>query len=60
MVYNNVGRLAVLSKDHKLVGMITRSDLLKAHRRTLVQDHAPEQTLRFWSAKAFSSTARIQ
>jgi H+/Cl- antiporter ClcA/CBS domain-containing protein len=53
MVYNNVGRLPVLSsKNHKLVGIITRSDLLKAHRRTLVLDHAPKQTLRFWPEKA--------
>jgi CBS domain-containing protein len=55
MVYNNVGRLPVISsKNQELVGIITRSDLLKAHRRALVHDHTPKQTLRFWSAKAFS------
>lgn len=52
MVYHNVGRLPVLSPStHKLVGMITRSDLLKAHHRQLVHDNSAEQTLRFGSAK---------
>jgi H+/Cl- antiporter ClcA/CBS domain-containing protein len=55
MVYHNVGRLPVLStKSHKLGGIVTRSDLLKAHRRQLVHDTAPKQTLRFWSDKVFS------
>ena len=52
MVYHNVGRLPVLSnKTHKLSGMITRSDLLKAHRRKLVEDSAAKQTISLWSPK---------
>jgi len=52
MVYHNVGRLPVLSKKtHKLIGMITRSDLLKAHRRKLVEDSAARQTITLWSTK---------
>jgi H+/Cl- antiporter ClcA/CBS domain-containing protein len=48
MVLHNVGRLAVLSpKTHQLVGIVTRSDLLKAHRRRLVHDNAAKQTFRF-------------
>jgi H+/Cl- antiporter ClcA/CBS domain-containing protein len=52
MVYHNVGRLPVLSnKTHKLIGMITRSDLLKAHRRKLVEDSAAKQTISLWPTK---------
>jgi len=55
MVYHNVGRLAVLStQTNKLVGIITRSDLLKAHRRQLVLENSAKQTIRFWPSKAFS------
>jgi H+/Cl- antiporter ClcA/CBS domain-containing protein len=52
MVYHNIGRLPVLSKKtHKLIGMITRSDLLKAHRRKLVEDSAVKQTITLWPTK---------
>jgi CBS domain-containing protein len=54
MVMHNVGRLAVLSPTtHKLVGIVTRSDLLKAHRRSLVHDNTAKQTFRLGSAKVF-------
>ena len=37
MVTRNIGRLAVVSRGHphKLVGILTRSDVLSAHRRRL-------------------------
>jgi CIC family chloride channel protein len=53
MVYHNIGQLPVLSsKTRQLVGMITRSDLLKAHHRQLVHDHEAKQTIRFGSTRA--------
>jgi CBS domain-containing protein len=52
MVRHDVGRLPVISREEsgKLVGIITRSDLLSAHRRRLRQKHdaaAPTVTLPF-------------
>ncbi len=52
MVRHDVGRLPVISRTEsgKLVGIITRSDLLSAHRRRLRQKHdaaAPTVTLPF-------------
>jgi chloride channel protein, CIC family len=52
MVRHDVGRLPVISRQNpgKLVGIITRSDLLKAHRRRLSETHdraAPTVTIPF-------------
>lgn len=46
MVNHDIGRLPVVSRDdrRRLVGMITRSDLLSAHRRRL-GEHVPEPAL---------------
>jgi H+/Cl- antiporter ClcA/CBS domain-containing protein len=43
MVRHDVGRLPVISRETpgKLVGIITRSDLLKAHRRRIREAHEP-------------------
>ncbi len=49
MVNHNVGRLPVISRINpgKLVGMITRSDLLSAHRRRLDQKKRSAPTIAF-------------
>jgi CBS-domain-containing membrane protein len=39
MVRHGVGRLPVITRAGKLVGMITRSDLLGAHGRRLKEMH---------------------
>ena len=46
MVNHDIGRLPVVSRDDRrqLVGMITRSDLLSAHRRRL-GEHVPEPAI---------------
>jgi CIC family chloride channel protein len=47
MVNHDIGRLPVVSRQHpgKLVGVITRSDVLRAHRRRLDESHRPARTL---------------
>jgi CBS domain-containing protein len=47
MVREGVGRLPVVSRDQprKPVGILTRSDLLAAHRRRLEESHHAEQSL---------------
>ena len=47
MVQEEVGRLPVVSRaaPHKPIGMLTRSDLLAAHRRRLEETHVAEQSL---------------
>jgi chloride channel protein, CIC family len=49
MVNHNVGRLPVIARkpSGKLVGMITRSDLLSAHRRRLDQKKRSAPTIAF-------------
>jgi hypothetical protein len=46
MVREGVGRLAVVDREEpfKVVAMLTRSDLLTAHRRRLEEAHAAERT----------------
>jgi chloride channel protein, CIC family len=48
MVTHNVGRLAVVSRDdpRKLVGIITRSDVLSAHRRRLQESQLTPPAIR--------------
>jgi CBS domain-containing protein len=55
MVNHDVGRLPVLAKTHgfPLVGFITRSDLLAAHKRRLAEHYQEQRVLRFktsWSS----------
>jgi H+/Cl- antiporter ClcA/predicted transcriptional regulator len=46
MVNHDIGRLPVLDREtRKVLGMITRSDLLKAHRRRLEQQKREESRL---------------
>jgi CBS domain-containing protein len=46
MVRHDIGRLPVLSKaTRKLVGFVTRGDLLRAHRRRLDESASPARTL---------------
>jgi chloride channel protein, CIC family len=47
MVNHGVGRLPVLDRENpsRVVGVITRSDLLSAHRRRLDETHVPERSL---------------
>jgi H+/Cl- antiporter ClcA len=49
MVNHDVGRLPVISREDpsKLVGIITRSDILRAHRRRLDDLYRPERSIRF-------------
>ena len=49
MVAESVGRLVVVSKDdpHKLVGIITRGDILAAHARRLREARHSARHLRF-------------
>jgi CBS domain-containing protein len=48
MVRQNIGRLPVVTRarPRRVTGMLTRSDLLAAHRRRLDEVHRAEQTLR--------------
>ena len=47
MVQEEVGRLPVVARSapRKPIGMLTRSDLLAAHRRRLEETHVAEQSL---------------
>jgi CBS-domain-containing membrane protein len=49
MVNFEVGRLPVVdgSDSGKVIGIVTRSDLLHAHRRRLREAHAAERSIRF-------------
>jgi len=49
MVAESVGRLVVVSKDdpHKLVGILTRGDILAAHGRRLREARHSSRHLRF-------------
>ena len=51
MVQEGVGRLPVVTREEprKPIGMITRSDLLPAHRQRLEETHVAEQSLN-WRA----------
>ncbi len=51
MVQHDIGRLPVVSRVHpyQIVGMITRSDLLKAHRQRLTDLREEVQTIRLGS-----------
>ena len=50
MVREGIGRLPVVSRSapRKPTGMLTRSDLLAAHRRRLDEMHVTEQSLSWW------------
>jgi CIC family chloride channel protein len=50
MVLEDIGRLPVVRRDapRKLIGILSRSDVLAAHRRRLDESHQPRQTLRLW------------
>jgi H+/Cl- antiporter ClcA/predicted transcriptional regulator len=48
MVRHDIGRLPVLSRgQNKLVGIVTRSDLIRAHRRRLVEQETETVTWRW-------------
>jgi H+/Cl- antiporter ClcA len=45
MVNHDIGRLPILDRDsRRLVGILTRSDLLRAHRRRITHDRTSERT----------------
>jgi CBS domain-containing protein len=48
MLNEDIGRLPVVSRDepHKVVGILTRSDLLKAHRKRLDDTHKANRHIR--------------
>ena len=50
MVREEIGRLPVVSRaaPRRPIGMLTRSDLLAAHRRRLDEALVAEQSLRWW------------
>jgi len=47
MVNHDIGRLPVMSRTEpsKLVGILTRGDILRAHRRRLEDTHRPLRTI---------------
>src|SRR4029079_14037702 len=47
MVRHDIGRLPVMKRDEpwKVIGIITRSDVLSAHRHRLADMHEPKQTV---------------
>ena len=45
MVEADVGRLVVVARDGRMVGIVTRGDLLKAHARRLREAHEPSRHL---------------
>ena len=45
MVEADVGRLVVVSRDGRMVGIVTRGDLLKAHARRLREAHEASRHL---------------
>jgi CBS domain-containing protein len=51
MVNHDVGRLPIVSREKpgELIGIITRSDLLRAHRQRLDELHQARQSIR-WPA----------
>ncbi len=61
MVNHNVGRLPVIARREpsRVVGMISRSDLLGAHRRRLRESHSAHQSLHLWK-RASTVTASPQ
>jgi predicted transcriptional regulator len=63
MVRSGVGRLPVVSREapRKLVGIISRSDLLSAHEDRLDAEHVPEQSLPLsapWSRRSRAQRRR--
>lgn len=66
MVLENIGRLAVVSRDEptRLVGILTRSDLLRAHTARLhagavVEESHPVPQLRSWSRRLRGQAGRL-
>ena len=57
MLQEGVGRLPVVSRNEprKPIGIITRSDLLSAHRRRLEETHVAEQSLSWRSLRRRSA-----
>jgi predicted transcriptional regulator len=51
MVNHNIGRLPVIDRKNpsKVIGMITRSNILSAHRKRLRETHVAISTLRLSS-----------
>jgi H+/Cl- antiporter ClcA len=49
MVHHNVGRLIITDPHHpgKMIGILTRSDILKAHRKRLGEQHERRRHLRW-------------
>lgn len=60
MVRENIGRLPVVTQDkpHSIVGIITRSDLLTAHRRRLHEAHTLQRVINFSSRRHRRSALR--
>jgi chloride channel protein, CIC family len=52
MANHEIGRLPVISRDkpHRLVGILTRSDMVNAFRRTTDQHRRAAPTIRFGAA----------
>ncbi len=64
MVNHDIGRLPVVSRlNRAIIGMITRSDLLKAHRTRLESIHRAEQSIRLrpaWRRESVATSASSQ
>jgi CBS domain-containing protein len=57
MVNHDIGRLPVISREHpdELVGFLTRSDVISAHRRRLDESHVTEPSIG-WPRISFGAT----
>jgi chloride channel protein, CIC family len=60
MVRHDVGRLPVVSREsRRVVGIVTRSDLLRAHRRRLVERDGEVAWSRLGNGKAATATSVV-
>jgi CBS-domain-containing membrane protein len=61
MVVHDIGRLPVVARaTGKLVGMVTRSDLLKAHRRRLRDIREPQPAIKFRVARGEDPVSAVR
>jgi CIC family chloride channel protein len=62
MVQENIGRLPVVAraKPHSVVGIITRSDLLTAHRRRLHEAHTLQRVIPLGGKHRREKTTSLQ
>jgi CBS domain-containing protein len=60
MLTENVARLAVVSRDRRLLGVVTRHDVLLAYRRRWAEEHAERASSFLVRSKAGASRAALR